>query len=192
MNKRRIRYSRFQRSETEANIVSERTHDVFDAVFCDARSAHGIYCLELDKLFRYVRAGDTVVVQDMAMLAPSTPALCSVVRILIQKQVDVEFVREGLICRHDTPEFVKLVLSVVEWVAEFEQVLARERQRTGIASAKLRGAYSGRKKILSDDQVVELQARVEIGESKSKLARDFGVSRQTLYHYLGSARKQES
>ncbi|MNT71355.1 putative transposon Tn552 DNA-invertase bin3 [compost metagenome] len=74
----------------------------------------------------------------------------------------------------------------MEALAEFERAAAREKQATGIAAAKIRGLYKGRKKKLSDNQVVSLIDRARAGESKSKLARDFDISRQTLYRYLRS------
>jgi DNA invertase Pin-like site-specific DNA recombinase len=61
------------------------------------------------------------------------------------------------------------------------------RQREGIALAKQRGAYKGRKKALSAAAVTELRARIAIGISKAKVAREFGISRQTLYQYLQGA-----
>lgn len=68
--------------------------------------------------------------------------------------------------------------------AEFERALIRERQREGIALAKQRGAYRGRKKALSPERASELRQRADAGEQKAKLAREFGVSRETLYQYL--------
>ena len=47
-----------------------------------------------------------------------------------------------------------------------------------------RGAYRGRKKALSPERAAELRQRADAGEQKSKLAREFGVSRETLYQYL--------
>jgi DNA invertase Pin-like site-specific DNA recombinase len=64
--------------------------------------------------------------------------------------------------------------------------LIRERQREGIALAKKRGAYRGRKKALSPDQVADLRQRAAAGEQKAALAREFGISRETLYQYLRS------
>lgn len=77
-----------------------------------------------------------------------------------------------------------LMLSVMGAFAEFERALIRERQREGIALAKQRGAYRGRKKALSPEQADELQQRVAAGEQKAKLSREFGISRETLYQYL--------
>jgi DNA invertase Pin-like site-specific DNA recombinase len=64
----------------------------------------------------------------------------------------------------------------------------RERQREGIALARQRGAYRGRKPALSDAQVADLRRRVDAGERKAQIARELGVSRETLYHYLRSTR----
>jgi DNA invertase Pin-like site-specific DNA recombinase len=77
-----------------------------------------------------------------------------------------------------------LLLSVMGAFAEFERALIRERQREGIALAKKRGAYRGRKKALSPEQVTNLRQRAAAGEQKAAIAREFGISRETLYQYL--------
>jgi DNA invertase Pin-like site-specific DNA recombinase len=77
-----------------------------------------------------------------------------------------------------------LMLSVMGAFAEFERSLIRERQREGIALAKQRGAYRGRKKSLSDSEIAGLRQRAVAGEKKTTLAREFGISRETLYQYL--------
>jgi DNA invertase Pin-like site-specific DNA recombinase len=81
-----------------------------------------------------------------------------------------------------------LMLSVMGAFAEFERALIRERQREGIVLAKRLGAYCGRKKSLSTEQIIELHRRAQDGEKKAPLAREFGISRETLYQYLRSAR----
>jgi DNA invertase Pin-like site-specific DNA recombinase len=76
-----------------------------------------------------------------------------------------------------------LMLTVLGAVAQFERDLIKERQREGIALAKRRGAYRGRRKKLSAERVAELRARA-VREKKAVLAREFGISRETLYQYL--------
>lgn len=49
------------------------------------------------------------------------------------------------------------------------------------------GAYRGRAGSLSPAQVTELPERVEAGVSKTVLAKDYGVSRETVYAYLRAA-----
>jgi DNA invertase Pin-like site-specific DNA recombinase len=81
-----------------------------------------------------------------------------------------------------------LLLSVMGAFAEFERSLIRERQREGIALAKARGVYKGRKPALTPDQAASMAVRVLSGESISVLAREFNISRETAYSYLRSAR----
>lgn len=59
----------------------------------------------------------------------------------------------------------------------------RERQPEGIAIAKREGKYGGRKPSLNADSDTELRRTVAAGDSKAALAREFGISRDTLYRY---------
>jgi DNA invertase Pin-like site-specific DNA recombinase len=77
-----------------------------------------------------------------------------------------------------------LMLSVMGAFAEFERALLRERQREGIALAKQRGAYRGRKRSLNAEQIGEVQRRIAAGEQKARVAREMGISRETVYQYL--------
>ena len=76
-----------------------------------------------------------------------------------------------------------LLLSVMGAFAQFERELIRERQREGIAIAKRAGKYSGRKPSLTALRAAELRRRVAQGDAKAALAREFGISRDTLYRY---------
>ena len=83
----------------------------------------------------------------------------------------------------DTP-MANLMLSVMGAFAEFERSLSKERQREGVALAKARGAYKGGKKVLSQDKVEALRKRAgDAAETKAQIARDFGISRETLYQF---------
>nr|WP_242618147.1 helix-turn-helix domain-containing protein [Edaphobacter modestus] len=62
--------------------------------------------------------------------------------------------------------------------------MSRERQREGIAIARLEGKYRGRKPSLTPARAAELRRRVADGNSKAALAREFGISRDTLYRYV--------
>ena len=69
-------------------------------------------------------------------------------------------------------------------IHEFDRTLIKERQREGIALAKKRGAFKGRKKSLSHAEIAEVRQRIANGRIKAQVAREFGISRQTLYQYL--------
>ncbi|MDK4275728.1 recombinase family protein [Corynebacterium accolens] len=80
-----------------------------------------------------------------------------------------------------------LMLGILGSFAEFERAIIRERQAEGIALAKKAGKYKGRKPALSPQQVAEIKQRTMAGESKAALAREFGVTRPTVYRALKNA-----
>jgi DNA invertase Pin-like site-specific DNA recombinase len=71
--------------------------------------------------------------------------------------------------------------------ADFERSIIRERQLEGIALAKKDGKYKGRAPKLNNKQVATLRERVAAGEEKAAVARDFRISRVSLYRYLADA-----
>ncbi len=154
-------------------------------VFTDKASGKDTQRPELERLLAFVREGDTVVVHSMDRLARNLDDLRRIVQGLTQRGVRMEFVKEGLKFSSpaDSP-MANLMLSVMGAFAEFERALIRERQREGIVLAKQRGAYRGRKKSLNSEQIAELKRRVAAGDQKTLVARDFGISRETLYQYL--------
>ena len=77
-----------------------------------------------------------------------------------------------------------LLLTMLRAVAEFLRAQTLENQREGIAKAKQAGKYKGRKRALTPEQVEEVRRRVAAGEKKTALARELGVSRETLYKVL--------
>ena len=140
---------------------------------------------QLQLLIEYVREGDTVVCHAMDRLARNLDDLRKIVLGLTERGVHVRFEKESLTFTGEDSPMSHLLLSVMGAFAQFERDLIRERQREGIALAKLReGAYVGRKHSLSPVQSKELRRRATIGESKTKLADEFAISRQTLYRYI--------
>jgi DNA invertase Pin-like site-specific DNA recombinase len=97
--------------------------------------------------------------------------------------VRVEFVKESLTFTGDDSPMNTLLLSMLGAIAEFERSMILERQREGIALAKAAGEYKGRKAVLNDTRAAELRARLAKGESVSGLAREYGISRQSVYNY---------
>jgi len=77
-----------------------------------------------------------------------------------------------------------LMLGIMGSLAEWERSVIRERQLQGIAIAKAKGAYKGRKQALNETEKNELRVLAASGATKTALAKQFGISRQTLYAYL--------
>ena len=153
-------------------------------VFTDKASGKDTKRPELEALLAFAREGDVVVVHSMDRLARNLDDLRRLVQMLTKRGIRIEFVKEGLHFTGEDSPMANLLLSVMGAFAEFERALIRERQREGIALAKKRGAYRGRKKALSPEQVTDLRQRAAAGDQKAALAREFGISRETLYQYL--------
>ncbi|WCT80244.1 recombinase family protein [Novosphingobium humi] len=182
MNGQRIGYIRV--SSFEQNSDRQLDGLALDRVFIDKASGKDIKRPQLAAMLAFVREGDTLIVHSMDRLARNLDDLRQLVQALTAKGVQIEFVKEHLRFTGEDSPMATLMLSVMGAFAEFERALIRERQREGIALAKQRGAYRGRKKALTPQQAEELRRRAGEGEIKAGLARDFGISRETLYHYL--------
>ncbi|KDD67524.1 DNA invertase Pin-like site-specific DNA recombinase [Pseudomonas sp. BT76 TE3572] len=185
MQGQRVGYIRV--STLEQNTQRQLEHVQVDRTFIDKASGKDIQRLQLDALLAFVREGDTVVVHSMDRLARNLDDLRGIVQKLVKRGIRIEFVKEALTFIGDDSPMATLMLSVMGAFAEFERALIRERQREGIALAKQRGVYRGRKKSLSPERIAELRQRVASGETKVQVARDFGISRETLYNYLAKA-----
>ena len=145
---------------------------------------------QLREALDYVREGDTLVVSSIDRLARSLRDMLEIMEELEQKGVTVEFISQGLTIRPDGGDLTtRLILHIITAVAQSEREMLRERQAEGIALAKqIPGKYRGRARKLSSQQIEELRARALDGVPKAQLARDYGVSRTTLYEYLANAK----
>ncbi|WP_271799233.1 recombinase family protein [Dietzia maris] len=177
----RVGYQRV--STVDQNADRQLDGVAVDKVFTDRASGKDTERPELARALDYVRDGDTLVVHSMDRLARNLEDLRRVVRELTGKGIRVEFVKEHLTFTGDDSPMNTLLLSMLGAVAEFERSMILERQREGIALAKAKGKYKGRKAALTDEQAGQLRSRLAAGESASALAAEFGVSRQTVYNY---------
>ncbi|BBQ42439.1 TPA: recombinase family protein [Escherichia coli] len=154
MHGQRIGYVRV--SSFDQNPERQLEQIQVDKVFTDKASGKDTRRPELERLLAFVREGDTVVVHSMDRLARNLDDLRRLVQGLTQRGVRIEFLKEHLTFTGEDSPMANLMLSVMGAFAEFERALIRERQREGIALAKQRGAYRGRKKSLSSERIAEL------------------------------------
>jgi len=178
---KRVGYIRV--STLDQHTVRQLDGEDLDKVFTDKASGKDTKRPQLQAALDYLREGDTLLVHSMDRLARNLDDLRKIVLDLTHKGVLVEFVKERLTFTGEDSAMSQLLLSVMGAFAEFERSLIRERQREGIALAKRAGVYKGRKPSLSIDRAKELRRRIKAGEQKTSLAREFGISRETLYQY---------
>ena len=182
MKSQRIGYIRV--SSEEQNTSRQLDGVSLDKIFTDKASGGTAHRPALEELLSYIREGDTLIVHSMDRLARNLDDLRRITTGLTGRGVRIEFVKEGLTFTGDDSPMATLLLSVMGAFAEFERALIRERQREGIAIAKQKGVYKGRKRSLTGEQVAELVRRAADGESRTALAKEFRISRETLYQYL--------
>lgn len=162
-----------------------------DKVFEDKASGKNTERPQLAACLTHLRDGDTLHVHSMDRLCRNLDDLRRIVKELTGRGVIVKFHKEGLSFTGEDAPMANLLLSMLGAVAEFERSIILERQREGIAIAKVDGRYKGRKPSLTKERTEELQRRAAAGEKKAALAREFGISRETVYAYLAIAEKSE-
>lgn len=155
-----------------------------EKIFIDKASGRDTQRPQFKVMMEFIRQGDILVVSSMDRLARNLDDLRKIVHDLLKKNIKVEFVKENLTFKGDDSPISMLMLSIMGAFAEFERSIIRERQAEGIAIAKKKGKYKGRKKMLSSDEALRLQERAKLISNKSVLAREFKVSRATIYNYL--------
>jgi DNA invertase Pin-like site-specific DNA recombinase len=133
---------------------------------------------ELKTLMAFLRPGDELIVTRVDRLARSVLDLQEIVRELREKEVQLKATEQPI--DTSTPAG-KCFLDMLGVFAEFETNLRRERQMEGIAKAKERGVYRGRKASIDVEKVKELR---ESGMGASQIAKELGISRASVYRVL--------
>ena len=171
-------------SSPDQNEVRQLEGLALDKTFTDKASGKDTKRPQLEAMQTFVREGDTVFCHSMDRLARNLDDLRRIVLGLTERGIHIVFVKENLTFTGEDSPMSNLLLSVMGAFAAFERELLRERQREGIAIAKREGKYRGRKPSLTPAQAAELRRRVAEGDPKAALAREFGISRDTLYRYV--------
>lgn len=155
-----------------------------DKTFTDKASGKDTQRPQLQAMLDYVREGDHVYVHSMDRLARSLSDLEGVVKGLTGRGVAVTFTTQAMTFTGEDSPMNTLMLQLLGAVGQFERSLILERQREGIAIAKAKGVYKGRKPSLDDAGKVELRSLVAQGIPKAQIAAKLGISRTTLYANL--------
>ena len=170
-------------SSFEQNASRQLENQKIEKLFADVVSGKNTERPQLQALLEFVREGDVVLVHSMDRLARNLDDLRLLVKTLTNKGIHIQFIQENIVFTGEDSPMSQLLLSVMGAFAEFERALIKERQREGIALAKKRGVYKGRKQALDREQILQLKERIKAGEAKSTVAKEFGICRATLYQY---------
>ena len=112
----------------------------------------------LQDMLSFVREGDEVIVYSIDRLARDLRDLQAIIQTLTDKGVTISFISEKLTFSGDNDDaFSRLQLQLMGAFAEFERNIIRKRQAEGIAKAKARGVYKGRKKTVDTAKIITLK-----------------------------------
>jgi len=140
---------------------------------------------ELDLLLEFLRPGDTLVVTRIDRLARSIKDLQDIVCTLKEQGITLKATEQPIDTRSAAG---KAFLDMLGVFAEFETNLRRERQIEGIAAAKSRGVYRGRKPSVDTAEILRLRSEEKLGATE--IARRLGVGRATVYRALANREQQ--
>ena len=134
---------------------------------------------ELNTLLDFLRKGDELVVTRVDRLARSIRDLQNIVYDLDKKGVVLSATEQPI---QTNTSAGKCFLDMLGVFGEFETNLRKERQMEGIAKAKEKGVYKGRKPSVDADKVKELR---DSGLGASAIAKEMGIGRASVYRALG-------
>ena len=141
---------------------------------------------ELRKLLDNLRTNDQVNVHELSRLARNTQDLLNIVDEILKVGASIQFHKENLLfdgAKKDDP-FQKLMLTMLGAISTFERDLMLERQREGIAIAKEKGKYKGRRSNFTDDDITKIKNEFKQTTNKAKLAKKYNISRGYLYELI--------
>ena len=145
----------------------------------------------LEMLLDTVREGDTIITLEVSRLSRSTQQLCEIIDIVREKRLCLQIVGSITIdCRNGQPDpMSEAFLQMAGVFSQLELAMIRARVKSGMANAKAKGKQIGRRPTTKEDipaiffrhYPTYASGRMNISE----LARVCGLSRPTVYKYLG-------
>lgn len=173
----------YRRVSSQDQNLDRQQLDACEKVFEEKASAgKGSDRPALDALLDFAREGDEVLVWSIDRLARDLADLQRLLERLNAKGVTVTFVSERLTfsASQDDP-FAQLQLHLLGAFSQFERAIIRIRQAEGIAQAKAKGVYRGRKASIDPIQVAKLKAE---GLRATEIAERLGIGRASVYRLL--------
>lgn len=180
----RIGYARVSTDDQNLDLQRDALQRAgVSAIYEEMASGNSADRPEFEHCLKALRAGDTLVVWRLDRLGRSLPDLVHIVTELEQRGIGFESIAEKIETGNAAG---KLVFHVFAALAEFERNLIRERTKAGLAAARARGRVGGRKPKLDAKQIRQIKALLRDPEtSVAELAREYRVSRTTIYKHCG-------
>lgn len=158
-----------------------------DKTFVEKVSAKNTDRPKFQEMIDYAREGDTIYITDFSRLSRSTRDLLNTIECLMKKGVKVISLKENL--DSSSPQG-RLMITMIGAINQFEREILLERQREGIAIAKRKGKYKGRKRIERPDNWDKVIGDYMVRKITAKKAMELlGLKTSTFYKFLNEDKK---
>lgn len=137
----------------------------------------------LKRALKRLHKGDCLIVWKLDRLGRSLPHLLNIITMLRQKGVSFRSLTEQM---DTTTPHGELLFNLFGSLAQYERALTRERIMAGLEAARKRGKISGRPRLCTTEQLVEIKKRLHSGESNKSLMRSLGIKQSTFYYILNN------
>lgn len=174
-----IGYARISTSDQSLNLQTDAlTRAGCKETFSDVVSGSKSSREGLDKLLKYVRRGDTVVVWKLDRLGRSLKNLIELIQFFNDGGIGFRSLQENI---DTTTASGKLFLHIFGALAEFERELIKERTLAGLKAAAERGRKGGRPRLMDENKVLQARALRQSAIPIADICKTLGVSKGTLY-----------
>ena len=140
---------------------------------------------KLQDMLANVRKGDVIVVWKLDRLGRSLKDLIQIIGRLVEQEVGFKSLNDNI---DTTTSQGRLIFNIFASLAEFERDLISERTLAGLSAARARGRFGGRPKGLSTKAIATACAAETLYKerklSTKQIAKQLGISKNTLYSYL--------
>lgn len=173
-----------QNLQPQLNELLEYNEMKEDNIFQEQLSAKTTDRPKLNQLLQTVKAGDIIVVTKIDRIARNTKHMLGLIDDLNKKNIGLVILNMGGQKVDTTTPIGKLLITMLSGIAEFERELMLERQREGIALAKEKGMYKGRKPKAKG----QVQQAIELWQTKNYTIKEIenrtNVSKSILYREI--------
>ena len=180
----RIGYARVSTIEQHEERQLQALKEIgCERTYLDKLSGKNTERPQLKLMIDFAREGDTIYVSEFSRLARSTKDLLDIMQKLKDKGVQVISLKENF---DTTTPAGELAMTLFAAIATFERKIMLERQKEGIAIARAKGVYKGRKRKEKPANWQDLVKRYQCRDirSVSELARICHCSRNTVYAWM--------
>jgi DNA invertase Pin-like site-specific DNA recombinase len=158
---------------------------VCDRLYEDKLSGKDTNRPQFQLMMSNLRTGDIINVHSLDRVGRNTKDILEIVKTVKDKGCLIHFHKENLKFDGSKSDlYSDLMLTILAGFSEFERNIILERQREGIAIAKAKGVYKGRKKKLTDEQLEEMKIDFNAGVAKTEIAEKYGVTRAYVYQLV--------